>query len=317
MQFKGINACLLKQYVEFKRNMGYKFKNIYIFNLFDQFTIENEVKTVGLTKDLAEKWAQKRPNESDNTRYKRINDIKNFCIYLNRLGYNSYIPRHLKSYQNTFTPYIFTREELNSFFQACDTIEVKRQTTMKYILPVIFRMIYGCGLRLNEALSLKCKDINLDEGYIIIRKAKNGQDRMLPLSQSLLKVCFQYRKNLPIKQSEEDYFYLQINGNRYATNSIYIWFRKILWKAGISHGGKGKGPRIHDLRQTFSVHSLVEMSRKGLDLYYSLPILSKYLGHNSLEATDKYVRLTAEMYPEIIQEVNNLCSYVFPEVKLP
>lgn len=317
MQFKGINACLLKQYIEFKRNMGYKFTNIYIFNLFDQFTIENEVKTVGLTKDLAEKWAQKRPNESDNTRYKRINDIKNFCIYLNRLGYNSYIPRQLKSYQNTFTPYIFTREELNSFFQACDAIEVKRQTTMKYILPVIFRMIYGCGLRLNEALSLKCKDINLDEGYIIIRKAKNGQDRMLPLSQSLLKVCLQYRKNLPIKQSEEDYFYLQINGNRYATNSIYIWFRKILWKAGISHGGKGKGPRIHDLRQTFSVHSLVEMSGKGLDLYYSLPILSKYLGHNSLEATDKYVRLTAEMYPEIIQEVNNLCSYVFPEVKLP
>lgn len=317
MQFKGINACLLKQYVEFKRNMGYKFTNIYIFNLFDQFTIENEVKTVGLTKDLAEKWAQKRPNESDNTRYNRVNDIKNFCIYLNRLGYNSYIPRQLKSYQNTFTPYIFTREELNSFFQACDAIEVKRQTTMKYILPVIFRMIYGCGLRLNEALSLKCKDINLDEGYIIIRKAKNGQDRMLPLSQSLLKVCLQYRKNLPIKQSEEDYFYLQINGNRYATNSIYIWFRKILWKAGISHGGKGKGPRIHDLRQTFSVHSLVEMSRKGLDLYYSLPILSKYLGHNSLEATDKYVRLTAEMYPEIIQEVNNLCSYVFPEVKLP
>ena len=58
------------------------------------------------------------------------------------------------------------------------------------------------------------------------------------------------------------------------------------------------------------------MSKKGLDLYYSLPILSNYLGHNSLEATDKYVRLTSEMYPELIKEVNNLCSYIFPEVKL-
>jgi len=60
----------------------------------------------------------------------------------------------------------------------------------------------------------------------------------------------------------------------------------------------------------------MEMSKKELDLYYSLPILSKYLGHKSLEATDKYIRLTAEMYPELIKEVNSLCSYVFPEVKL-
>ena len=59
------------------------------------------------------------------------------------------------------------------------------------------------------------------------------------------------------------------------------------------------------------------MSEAGLDLYYSLPILSKYLGHQSLEATDKYVRLTSDMYPELIKEVNNFCSYIFPEVKLP
>ncbi|HEY5587055.1 MAG TPA: hypothetical protein VIK78_21535 [Ruminiclostridium sp.] len=58
------------------------------------------------------------------------------------------------------------------------------------------------------------------------------------------------------------------------------------------------------------------MSRSGLDLYYSLPILSNYLGHQSLEATDKYVRLTSEMYPELMQKVDNLCAYVFPEVNI-
>jgi len=59
------------------------------------------------------------------------------------------------------------------------------------------------------------------------------------------------------------------------------------------------------------------MSESDLDLYYSLPILSQYLGHQSLEATDKYVRLTSDMYPKLIKEINNLCSYIFPEVKLP
>ena len=317
MEFYGVNALLIEQYIEFKRSMGYAFDNAYTFKMFDNFTIKNGATSIGLTKGLAIKWAEKRPNEADVTRYKRVNTIINFSIYLNQLGYPSHIPRQLKVYKSTFTPYIFSKEELKLFFDACDTIEVKGQTTMKYILPVVFRMIYGCGLRVSEALALKCEDVNLDEGYITIRETKNGCDRMLPLSDSLKNVCKQYSKYCLHLQSPNDYFLKQKNNEKYASDTVYRWFRKILWKAGIPHGGKGMGPCVHSFRHSFSVHSLAEMSRQGLDLYYSLPILSNYLGHSSLEATDKYVRLTSDMYPELIQEVNSLCSYLFPEVTLP
>lgn len=296
--------------------MGYAFSNAYNFKTFDKFTIKNGASSIGLTKDLADKWIEKRPNESEVTRYKRINDVANFCIYLNQLGYQSHIPKVPKRYQSTFTPYIFSKEKIKSFFIACDTIKVHDKSNMKYILPVVFRTIYGCGLRVNEALSLKNKDVNLEDGYITVRETKNGCDRILPLSKSLITICKQYNKILLSPSGADDYFFVQPNGNRYASDTVYKWFRKILWEAGISHGGKGMGPRVHDLRHSFSVHSLAEMSRKGLDLYYSLPILSKYLGHNSLEATDKYVRLTSDMYPELIQEVNKLCSYLFPEVNI-
>jgi integrase len=315
-EFYGVNAYFLEQYIAFKRSMGYAFKDIYTFKMFDRFTIENGATTVGLTRGLADKWAEKRLNESEVNRYKRVNDITNFSVYLNHLGYQSYICRQVKSYQTTFTPYIFSHEELNSFFTACDAVEIHRESTMKYVLPVVFRMIYGCGLRINEALSLKCSDVNLDEDYIIIREPKNGRDRMLPLSKSLTDVCNKYWARCLLTHNPGDYFFKQKNGKRYASDTVYKLFRKILWDAGISHGGKGMGPRVHDLRHSFSVHSLESMSRNGLDLYYSLPILSKYLGHQSLEATDKYVRLTAEMYPELMQDVDNLCSYVFPEVKI-
>lgn len=316
MEFYGVNALFLKQYIEFKRNLGYALKNLYTFSMFDRFTIENGAETIGLTRELAEKWAVNRPNESDVTRYKRVNDITNFSIYLNHLGYQSYIAKQVKSYQTTFTPYIFSQEELKSFFEACDTIEAHGSTTIKYILPIIFRVIYGCGLRANEALSLKCADINLDERYIIIRETKNGCDRMIPIAKSLADICDLYKNRYICNHSNENYFFTQKNMQKYAVSTLYSWFRKILWKAGISHGGRSIGPRVHDLRHSFSVHSLESMSRSGLDLYYSLPILSNYLGHKSLEATDKYVRLTSEMYPELIQEVDNICAYVFPEVKL-
>jgi integrase/recombinase XerD len=317
MEFYGMNACLINQYIFFKRSMGYAFDNTYTFKMFDDFTIKNEVDFVGLTKELAEKWAEKRPNESDVTRYKRVNDIINFSIYLNQLGYQTFIPRQLKTYESTFTPYIFSKKQLKSFFTACDSMEIHPRSPMKYILPVLFRMIYGCGLRVSEALKLKCEDVNLDDGFIIIRETKNGSDRILPITNSLKEICAQYSKFYLTTLSSCDYFFAQENGKKYASDTVYKWFRKILWKAGISHGGKGIGPRVHDFRHSFSVHSLAEMSRKGLDLYYSLPVLSTYLGHSSLEATDKYVRLTSDMYPELMQEVNSLCSYLFPEVKLP
>lgn len=315
MEFYGVNAIFIKQYIEFKRNLGYAFKNTYAFRNFDLFTIKNGVTSLGLTKSLAEKWAEKHTNEADVTRYKRVNDIINFSIYLNHLGYNSYIPRQMRSYKTTFTPYIFSQEELKSFFVGCDKIKVYGASTMKYILPVIFRVIYGCGLRSNEALSLTCADVHLDDKYIIIRETKNGRDRMIPLADSLVDICIMYQNRYLLQNSREDYFFTQKNMRKYDVDTLYDWFRKILWKAGISHGGRGLGPRVHDLRHSFSVHSLELMSRSGLDLYYSLPILSSYLGHQSLEATDKYVRLTSEMYPELMHEVDNICAYVFPEVK--
>jgi len=117
-----------------------------------------------------------------------------------------------------------------------------------------------------------------------------------------------------IDTSKNSFFFQTPKGGELHGRTVYHWFRKILYKAKISHGGRGNGPRIHDLRHTFSVHSMVKMSESGLDLYYSLPILSEYLGHKSLESTEKYVRLTALMYPDIVKKADKICGYVFPEV---
>jgi integrase len=95
---------------------------------------------------------------------------------------------------------------------------------------------------------------------------------------------------------------------------VYKGYRELLWKARISFLGKGKGPRLHDLRHTFCVHTLVKQVRDEIDLYVALPILSTYVGHSSVEATQRYVRLTAEAYPELIEKVSQTCAYVIPEV---
>ncbi len=181
------------------------------------------------------------------------------------------------------------------------------------ILPALLRLLYGTGLRIGEALSLKNKDVNLVDNYLIVRDSKNGKERMIPISTSLSEVCTEYvryRNLMPLPKLKEDRFFITLSGGGCNRDHVRKWFSKILCSAGISRDDHG--PRIHDLRHTFSVHTLAMMAESGIDLYCSLPTLSTYLGHQSLDATNAYVRLTSQMYPGLLKDVDLICLNVFP-----
>jgi integrase len=152
---------------------------------------------------------------------------------------------------------------------------------------------------------------------MVLRECKNGQDRLIPMSLSLREVCKDYvaykqSQNLSIEAN--DVFFTAPDGTPCRSFTVYELFRAILLRAGIPHGGRSKGPRLHDLRHTFCVNALVQMSESGQDLYHSMPILMTYMGHMSLEATNRYVRLTQEMYPNLIRQVDETYKYIFPEI---
>lgn len=99
-----------------------------------------------------------------------------------------------------------------------------------------------------------------------------------------------------------------------SANAVYLHFRRILEKCCISHRGKGQGPRVHDLRHTFAVHSLYHMVKSGLDIYTAWPVLSVLLGHHDIYATEHYVRLTLEIYPDLIKETGKKLGDIFPDI---
>jgi len=89
-------------------------------------------------------------------------------------------------------------------------------------------------------------------------------------------------------------------------------FRRFLWQARIPHGGRGHGPRVHDLRHTMAVNNLRSWFARGEDAGALLPVLQAYMGHASIADTDYYLRLTAESYPHIIARVQRAFGDVVP-----
>lgn len=307
------------KFIALKNSLGYKYKDAgRAFSHLDGLALKNNVSEVAITKELAEEYGQKRPNETEKTRYNRIQLLGQFSRFLCDIGIRSYIPR-LPKHHSMFTPYIFSSDEIGSIFRECDSLvpSARHRNSAVFAIPFLIRLLYATGIRIGEALYLSTGDIHPEEGYLTVRDTKNGKDRLIPFSASMRTACedfLAYRALFP-GAGKSNRLLILPDGRLLGQSVAYRWFRKVIWSAGISHGGRGRGPRLHDLRHTFSVHSLALMAGEGLDMYHSLPLLSVYLGHQSLGATDGYVRLTAEMYPDLLKKSGTAIAGVFPVFK--
>jgi hypothetical protein len=155
-------------------------------------------------------------------------------------------------------------------------------------------------------------DVNTEEGTLTVRNVKFHKDRLVPMHPSLVERCRVYKEEIhPVGQSE-DIFFPSSQDGRYSERVIYAYFRRFLWDAGISHWGRGKGPRVHDLRHAFAVHCLKRWVQSGVDLTVSLPYLSVYLGHAGLKGSQRYLRLTAELYPDIARAMDERFGHILP-----
>ena len=316
--FYSIYGPSIKNFLSIKRSLGFKYEaGEYELGKLDKIAHQKDESSIGITKELAVAVCLKHPNESEKSRNNRIQVVRQFAFFLSDTDYPSCVPK-LPSFKSSYTPYIFTKEEVLRFFSLCDQIKSTNRNprTGMFFIPVLFRILYATGIRISEAMSLSLSDVNVENNHLKVRDSKNGKERIIPFSESVslaLKDYLKYRNQRPVLKGI-DHLFVHSGGGISTSGLPYKWFRKILFRSGISHAGRGTGPRMHDFRHTFSVHSLVAMCEKGVDLYYSLPILSTYLGHQSLAATDKYVRLTAEMYPSLIENVNKMCPPIFPDL---
>lgn len=207
-----------------------------------------------------------------------------------------------------FSPCIFTSDELARIMKYFETMVPSRQCpTAHLVFPLLFKTLICCGLRAGEATRLRVKDVDLINGVLQIWETKHDKPRYVPLSKSLWADYEQYFEEIHAESSGNNYFFPNPRKSCYHTTTVYNRFRDALWHCGIAHKGRGYGPRVHDLRHTFAVRSMQKLKKSKSDIVTTLPYLSAYLGHCNMSATQIYLHLTAECYPEFIQKQ---CDYL-------
>jgi integrase len=316
----SVFAPYIAEFIGQKRALGNKYNvAAEVLNLFDDFCVQQDIQELALSELLYQKWSLKRPSESDSTHILRLTYTRSFSKFLYNNGIDAPATFHpLPRGSKAFVPYIFTKDEINRFLDTVDkeNQKVNPNSPIRHLVfPVLFRMLYTCGLRLNEALHLKVEDVDLEQGVLLVRNAKGGKDRMVVMSDSMTTVCYSYRLEKAIENFPSEYFFPAPDRGFYDSSTVYDNFRRYLHKSGIPHKGRGNGPRLHDFRHTFAVHVLNSWAEQGKDLYTCLPILSTYLGHSRLTGTQKYLQLVPEAYGLLTDSFESKYRHIFPEVQ--
>jgi len=145
----------------------------------------------------------------------------------------------------------------------------------------LLELLYGCGLRISEAISLDLQDLDLHRRTVLIRDSKHHQTRVVPLpktAKTALQAYLSLRKTL-LAGPDRGALFLTQQGERWKKGSVATFFNVLNWK-GVC---PGKSLHPHIFRHSIAVHLL----RRGADILY----IQQFLGHASLDTTKIYLRL--------------------------
>ena len=290
-----------------KRAVGYQYAaEERVLDRFEAF-YRGEFPGVGtVTQASVEAWvaSARRRGVKPATLQSLASPVRELARWLGRRGVEAYIlPGGVLARPARYVPHIYTDGELAALFARTDRCCYCSEVPFRHlVMPVLFRTIYACGLRCSEARLLHPDDVDTDAGVLQIRDAKGGKDRQVPVSEPLRVRLADYHAQVDGRLGR-DWFFPGRAGLALTLGNVEKNFRRFLWQARISHGGPGRGPRVHDLRHTFAVNNLRLWFAQGQDVGALLPVLQTYMGHSSLGDTAYYLRLTAESYPDITARV--------------
>ena len=274
----------------------------------DQYIVNNALKD--LNAESISNWVGSFKTQSHNSINHYIRSARSYLVYANALNGTHYFVPEYKTSVDEYIPHYYSADERKKIYEYIDNLHFRSSTTLPWIayeIPMIVRVLEGCGTRLGETLSLQMQDVEMKPAVLIIRNAKMDKQRRVPLSDSLASILERYCYAMSIIGNPTAYLFPgKTKDEPLKTYDVSDKFRIILSKLGIRDKALLKnferGPCIHDLRHTFTIDAFRQLNQQGITLDDTICYLSVYLGHATLTETQAYLKFSAELFPEEIDK---------------
>jgi integrase len=295
----------LAEYLDLRRKLGFKAeREAWLLTKFVSFL--RAEKSAFVTVELALAWAKQSAGAQPSWWASKLSVVRGFAKHAHLIDARHQIPPYdlLPRYCRRTTPSIYSSEEIARLLRAARQMPSRitkglpfRRATYETLLG----LVAATGMRIGEAIRLDDGDVDWTNQLVVVRHSKFGKSREVVLHQSVMRALRRYarQRDRAHPRPRSPSFFVSLAGTRLIYNNVHTTFARLLRLAGI-HRAKA---RVHDLRHTFVVRTILQWHRQGLDADSRMPALSTYVGHRDPSATYWYVSATPELIALVARKV--------------
>ena len=295
----------VEQYLAERRRLGFNVRTVaYSLRGFVCY-----IEAIGhrglLTIEVMTDWARRDSHGSNDphTWARRLKHLRAFARWLRQFEPLTEIPDHtiFGRIDERQAPHIYSEPEIVDLLAAARRLG-PATAPRGLVFETLFGLVASCGLRIGEALSLRNADVDLRHGMLLIRKAKFGKSRQVPMHPSTIEALRRYRRALDMAgepAEPEAAFFIGTRGQRHGLplgdRQVHRVFVELREQLGWRNRGNHHAPRIHDLRHTFVVRRITQWQMQGVDVDQAMLALSTYVGHAEVGNTYWYLSAAPEL----------------------
>lgn len=285
----------LADYLTVRRALGYKLERAE--KLLAQFItyIEN-IGEEHLRTEVALTWATMPKGAHRSWWSSRLSLVRGFAAHLRTLDPATEVPPAdlQPSHRCRATPYLYSEEDVAALTKATATLPTLHQAAT---CQTLIGLLAVTGMRVGEAIALDRGDVDFMNGLLIVRHGKFGKSRELPLHPSAVHALRDYlsRRDRPHSAANTPALFVSSAGTRLCYCNVRCTFRLLVHRAGLQSRSASCRPRLHDLRHTFAIRTILDAYQDGVNATARLPLLSTYLGHVDPSNTYWYLSAAPEL----------------------
>jgi integrase/recombinase XerD len=270
----------LKDYLTMRRALGYKLQRTEkLLGAFIGFVEASASERV--TIDLALAWATLPAQGAMNWWAGRLTVVRGFATYLHSLDPITEVPPTdlLPLRSHRAVPYLYSDGDIVALMTAAE--EILRSPLRVLTYRTLIALLAVTGMRIGEAIRLNRHDLDFEAGLLTLRLSKFGKSRELPLHTSTLDALHGYlrQRDQLLQQPTAPSLFISTAGTRLLYCNVHWTFLRLVRHVGLQPRSTASRPRLHDLRHSFAVRTLIDAYRADTDVAARLPLLSTYLGH--------------------------------------
>ena len=274
--------------------MGFSFRTQENYlRRFDRMIANGNLDYGVIDDEVINAWECRFPGEGDSSRNGRLQAVSGLADYMEQKGIPSSHPCSYGIVRHKI-PYLPSEEEIAAFLNTVDCTVIANHGNLSRLpaeYSIMFRLYFLAGLRLNEPIVLKRKDVSLENGELYIRHSKGDKDRRIIIADDFAELIRRYDSMMDSSYiADREWFFPGFNINKpFSKTSLDARFRHF-WDETFPEW-KGRKPTVHSLRHAFVINRINAWAKDGLDFETMVPALKTYLGHSSTEETYYYYHM--------------------------